>query len=96
MIYSIAEEFIRVFKHIDIDFNLGLSTSLYSNQSLFKVYYDCLPNKIISYKYILVRTIAKWCTEDRIYIYLFYGTWHCSFVRLFFGISYSVTKIIYN
>ncbi|CAF4889200.1 unnamed protein product, partial [Rotaria sp. Silwood2] len=37
MVYTIAEEFIRAFKSIDIDFNLGFFTSTSSNQSLFKV-----------------------------------------------------------
>ena len=37
MIYAIAEEFIRIFKSIDVDFNLGFLTSASSNQSLFKV-----------------------------------------------------------
>ncbi|CAF2421967.1 unnamed protein product [Rotaria sp. Silwood2] len=37
MVYTIAEEFIRVFKSIDIDFNLGFFTSTSSNQSLFKL-----------------------------------------------------------
>jgi hypothetical protein len=45
MIYSIAEEFIRVLKNIDKDFNLGLSTTISSNQSLFKVYDHCVSNK---------------------------------------------------
>jgi hypothetical protein len=39
MVYTIAEEFIRVFKSIDIDFNLGFLTSASSNETLFKVYY---------------------------------------------------------
>ncbi|CAF3459725.1 unnamed protein product [Rotaria sp. Silwood1] len=37
MVYTIAEEFIRVFKIIDIDFNLGLFASTSSNHSLFKL-----------------------------------------------------------
>ncbi|CAF1004312.1 unnamed protein product [Rotaria sordida] len=37
MVYSIAEEFIRVFKSIDVEFHLGFFTSISSNQSLFKL-----------------------------------------------------------
>jgi hypothetical protein len=37
MVYSIAEEFTRVFKSIDVDFNLGFLTSASPNQLLFKV-----------------------------------------------------------
>lgn len=44
MIYTIAEEFIRVFKNIDADLHLGFITPISSNHSLFKVYRD------ISYK----------------------------------------------
>jgi hypothetical protein len=39
MIYSVAEEFIQIFKRIDVDLNLGFVTSITSNQSLFKVDY---------------------------------------------------------
>ena len=35
--YSIAEEFIRIFKSIDVEFNLGHWTSGFANESLFKV-----------------------------------------------------------
>lgn len=37
MVYSIAEEFIRIFKSIDVEFNLGHWTSGFANESMFKV-----------------------------------------------------------
>jgi hypothetical protein len=37
MVYTIAEEVIRIFKSIDVDFNLGFLTSTSPNQLLFRV-----------------------------------------------------------
>ncbi|CAF1292196.1 unnamed protein product [Adineta steineri] len=37
MIYTIAEEFLRVFKSVDIDYHLGLWTSTSSDKTLFKL-----------------------------------------------------------
>jgi hypothetical protein len=82
MIYSVAEEFIQIFKRIDLDLNLGFVTSITSNQSLFKVdyYFYYRMNLDIN---ILVGTISKYIIEKRKYIYLFYDTRYCSFVRYF-------------
>lgn len=45
MVYAIAEEFIRVFKSIDVDLHLGILTPVSTNHLMFKVLF-CFSYKI--------------------------------------------------
>ena len=64
MVYTIAEELLRIFKGIDIDFNLGLWTSSSSNHSLFKVCY-CFSEKI---NLAALKVQCKWGRKKRRFV----------------------------
>lgn len=73
LIYSVAEELIRILKSFDLEFNLGYLTSGLSNQSLFKV---SILGEIEHYLQYVAFWIVRFFIRRRLWRWVQFYTFH--------------------